>query len=382
MIAKIAAVAYRRMRQRTLYSTDSAYSSIFDRYSQECGDAHLSELSHDSFIEFGKRIKTTDTGPLNPGEEVVTYSHYEPVNNILSSLLSRKLTVNSLKQRASEYEIETTSYCQYWGIKEESYQVINMLEPDLLKDQVSLFHFYQHIKRTNLELKIISRHYIPELINQEHSELSMEDKGKILRSFHSISDLFASLQSGIAHLMESRIVVNANVISAVVGDAFARMDTACDSFAMGIVILSDAYNVPLQKYFLANGKRIYEQIGLEHSSMKNTDLLPYPLLAKYCLTLSVFDLLPPFELINVPVTKAIDHCKNIQTKLEKYRGIHRTKILLARQSRQVTSSIVQTFLNFPSTVFSTCILLPFVVICWVLFSLKALFSPRPDNRLT
>lgn len=370
------------MRERPLHSTDSVYSSIFDRYSQEYGNSHLSELSQDSFIELGKNIKAANISPLNPAEEAITYSHYEPVNHILSSLYSRKLTVNSLKQRASEYEIETTTYCQYWDMNEESYQVINMLEPELLKDQVSLFHFYQHIKRTNLELKIISRHYIPELMKQEHNDLSTESKGKVFKSFHTLSDLFDSLHCNIAHLMESRIVVNASVISTVTGEAFARMDTACDSFTVGVVILSESYNESLQKYFLAKGKRIYEQIGLEHGSMKNTDLLPHPLLTKYCLKLSMFDSILPFEVLNVPMTKAITHCKNIQTKLEKYRGSYQTKALLARQSRQATADILQTFLNFPSIVFNTCIVLPFVVICWILFSLKALFSPRPDNGLS
>lgn len=369
------------MRQRALDSTGSNYSSLFDTYSQEARDSYLSELSQESIIDFGKNIRQVSIAQLSPTDSATTYSHYEPVNNILSSLHSKKVTIKNLRQNDFEYDIKTLTYCEYWEINEEYYQVMSMLEPKLLEVQGSLFDFYQQIKRTNLELKLISRHYVPELMNLDLVQVNMEDRTTIYKSFCMLSNFFESLYCNVARLLENKIVVNSEVISRITGEAFACMDAASESFISGIVVLFDIYDQSLKEYFQKNGEKVFKQIGLDCDSNKITDLLPHALMARYHLKLCSFHSILLFEVVKVPMTKAIEHSQNIQARLDIEKRKNQKKARLTRQSRWLASSAAHIFLNFPSILFNACILLPFVVLCWLLFSIKALFPSHSNHGL-
>ncbi|KAG0673871.1 Tlg2-vesicle protein, partial [Pichia californica] len=309
------------MRVEHPISLDSSHSSVFDRYSEELlNNSRFSVLSEESLTGFDKSIKNFDSiQSISPAtlDSLTTYSHYEPVNNILQFLQTKKLTLQNLKQNnkydPSLMNTKTTSYCQYWEIDDEKYQIINMLEPELIRTQMDLFQFYQFIRKTNFDLKIISMHYIPEIINFKSNKqiytLNEIEKNSLFKSFQILSNLFNSLSLNLNHVMENKIVVNSRIVYTIIIEEFEKIDKLSDTFISGITILSELYdsNEVLKEYLISNGKIILSQNGLNIKD-NNDYILPHLLINEYNFKFNLFESLLPFELVNFQMTKVIDQC--------------------------------------------------------------------------
>lgn len=381
------------MRKTCPNSTGSVYSSIFDRYSQELNDSHYSLLSESSLSGFDKSIKKLDTinsiASIKDENNLIlndlnhsTYSHYEPVNNILQYLHNKKLTINNLKQNSNDsLNVTKESYCQYWGLEDENYEVINMLEPELIKIQTDIFQFYQAIKQVNFEIKIISNHFIPIILNFESIELNDTNKNKIFKSFQILSNLFDSLHKNISYIIENKIVVNETIIFNIINNEFEKIYNAIDSFISGIVILFDIYdnNNKLMNYLINNGELILKQNGLIKDKFDFSNMLPHILLTKYKFKLYMFDSILPFELNKSRLSTTIDYCNQIKIKIENEKNKFYKQIIIDQRNEWIKSNSLYLLKNMPNNLLNICLYLPFIIICSLIFTIKSICIPSKQK---
>lgn len=369
---------------------NSTGSSIFDRYSQELNDSRFSLISENSLLGFDKSIKKLNNidsiasvrdknnlffSDLN---QSTSYSHYEPVNNILQYLHRKKVTLNNLKQNSNDSLNNTVdSYCQYWGLEDENYQVINMLEPDLIRIQTDIYQFYQAIKQVNFEIKIISNHFIPIILNFESVELNNIDKNKIFKSFQVLSNLFDSLYKNISYIVENKIVVNETIIFSIVNQEFEKIYNAMDSFICGIIILFDIYDNSKRmfNYLITNGELILKQNGLIKKNFDCSNMFPHILLTKYKFKLFMFDSILPFELNKSRLSTTIDYCNQIKIKIENEKNNFYQQIVRNQRKEWIKSNSLYLLKNIPKNLLSICLYLPFILICSLIFTFKSICIP-------
>lgn len=370
------------MRIQHPNSTVSTYSSVFDRYSQNLTDTHLSHLSEELFNDFHDHTKLlTSIEPINNFKNDTCYSQYEPVNNILHMLYTQKMTLKTLKQSNFntylDIDNKDISYCQYWGITEEHYEIIRLLEPELIRNQTSLFQFYQYIKQLDYDFKIISTHYIPELVNLKSCNLKREEKVKVFKSFQILSQLIHSMVTNLTHIMDNKIVIKNAIVSTLLTQEFENIEKKLDSFIYGICILSSIYESEdhgdLRRYFINNGEQLVKENNIKGLM---SDILPHALFVKYNLKLTEFESLFSFDLLEFPVNDAVRHCKNIESKIKKETKQYKVKLQLVKQRKRLISISLNTIISLPFIFVNAFIFLPFVMICWLIFSIKGLCSQR------
>lgn len=206
-------------------------SSVFDRYSHEYINS-----AHTTF-DFNHKSQIFEVNA--PTEKI--YSKYEPVNYLLSTLYNSKYTLNKLGSNKDDI---TLSYREYWKIDEEKYEILRMLEPELLSKQTEVFQVYHNIKHLSQEVEQCMRDTLPSFINQ----MDIKKKSQIYGAFKTLSTTMSTLSYELKYMIQSSIVVNIPVFTSMVLSEFETLEQS-EEFTSGIANFCN--NHPAQSSTLA-----------------------------------------------------------------------------------------------------------------------------------
>lgn len=324
-------------------SRSSFQSSIFDRYSSENREFRLSVLSegtdYDDFEGFHKGVNDFS---FDRTQHDTKFSQYEPVNNILNQLRNKKFTLKTLN-RIQDYNTNQPqrSYCEFWNFNDEQYQIIQMLEPALLSQQSSIFQIFNEIMMLRQELIFLIEQFITPLLNKENYSNIAE---QIYKSFQSLYNLIHILYSNLSDIVQNKIVVNKETFATIINQECIRLNDKKASFIPGLVLF------------------------LESDIIDSYE----PLILKYVGKLSIFHTILPLEILDLPISSAIENCVNIQVAIKKQRQKYRRTKSFLSIIKQLPGSIL--------LILQTSLLLPFIFICWSYFSIKNLLQSANSTR--
>lgn len=279
-------------------SIDSA-SSLFDRFSQEyITSAHTT-------VEIGK----LPTFEINECNEKV-YSQYEPVNQILNTLSNSRYTLNKLGKDSGNL---VPSFLEYWKFEDEQYQVLHMLEPELLKNQSTMFQIYFNLKTLKYEIEVELRDNIVKYMTQ----LDANKSRQVYDALNLMVSTLSSLLSDLSYILRSNIITNIHSFSSRILTDFETLESSSE-FINGI------------SYFCNEAP---------------TQLTPL------ALKLSSFNCLLPTTSLHLELILVKQCLERITNKIEK---------------EHMRYNLIQTITQLPQIV----ILFPFITVCWIIFSIK------------
>jgi hypothetical protein len=285
------------------------------------------------------------------GEEI--FSQYEPVNNILCKLQQEKRTFRKLntnystlttEQKRGNYEM---SYFQYWAMSEEQIQVLQMLEPEVVTRQLRLFQLYQQVKLMALDLRQIIDMEIPLL--KKYARLD-----DLFTVYNAISPVAGGLYYEMRYIMEGNIVIRGNVISTLINESFKELAANKDRFARSIAAV----------------------IAYEDSLVESPTS---PLLARCNFRLFHFDSVLTFQTLDnteISINEAHRYAIEIEDTIQvHYRGIKRHE--MNRQFLLACVNVISGYvIELPLFLTEALVILPFVILCWALFSAKSLVTAK------
>lgn len=274
-------------------------SSLFDRYSQEGISSAHTTLD----------IKKPPIFEINECNEKI-YSQFEPVNHILNTLFNSRYTLNKLGNGSNDIAL---SFLEYWKFEDEQYQILHMLEPELLKTQTLLFQIYHNIKDLKFEIDNEMQESIPKYLAQ----LDTNKRGQVYNALNLLLNIFSSLLSDLKYILQSNIITNIHSFSSRVLSDFTILENSSE-FIVGISYFCN--DPPEHLTALALKLSLLESIIPKTSSHIELDLV------KQC-------------------TQRI--AENIERERTRY-------------------NFFQTLSQIPQLL----ILVPFVMICWMIFSIK------------
>lgn len=334
-------------------------SSMFDRFST---DGRSTVSARTTETSFSYHI---DKHSLNLLDESLTildpsltaranHSQYEPVNSILSRLQNDKLTLLSLnKNRSSEQDLndKILSYCQYWRIKDDNYKVLNMLEPELVKEQTQMFRIFQYTKSITFQLQLLVRNYFPLVFKHGLLDIDPKIQNTIFNSYQQLYILFHSLYCELSETLHHNIVVQRDTFKSILSHGLCDIDDCKETFIHGVAEFSDRYD---------DIRR--------HLSHRSIDLGSHIAPEKLNFKLAMFNSIIPLEVSNLCLRAEQEKCESVMQALNRCKHLRMTKRLASKRRRELVARI----LDAPSELGKMLIFLPFIFLCWTFFAMKRL----------
>ena len=324
---------------RNTASARSTCSSLFEK-----GPETLSMISTDSMHGIGSKnpglYHLSNLKMINEENTEKTYSQYEPVNNILQKLFVDKMTHNKLNSNdgTDNHNDNNTStknecdksYFEYWSMTDEHVQILQMLEPVIIQDQSTLFETCRLVCNISNDLNHI--------INNEIPLIETNIDPNLISSFNSLSTFFQTLQRNVKYLLFKDIVCNSYPIHSLVNNCFIEMYGKRNSFIKGI-------NIPF-----------------------DFDITETPILLKYYKRIHSFETLLPFSALSTSKS-SIEEAHRFAQRIQQ--AIHDNARQRSRYQliSQFINHSIEICCHLPEHVFELLIILPFVCLCCIIFSL-------------
>lgn len=188
----------------------------------------MSTFTDYSFIpedkEMSFNLKNTNNNNSNHNGNRInknTNSLYEPVNAIFDEVKYRY------------HDRKASSYRRYWSFTYDEWQVLTMLESDLINDQSLIFKIFKIVENSSIDL---------------HTILNKNEKLPSLtfRALQLLSDLFDELSHELSETVHNDVIADKKQISLHINEIYQQVEAMSSILVPGIIELEELLTTDIQ----------------------------------------------------------------------------------------------------------------------------------------